>query len=500
MYVESLRFLFVILIQTQVKNFLFLIAVVWLSFMFSCRENINFSTDSSAKLSFSTDTVQFDTVFTTIGSTTLQFRFYNPGKNPLKTNIQLAGGINSYFRLNIDGESTTNLNNYEIMEGDSAFIFVEVTVNPQNSNSPMVVEDSIIFTTNGNMQQVKLVAYGQDVHLYNDSVIDTRTWINDKPYLIYNSILVDKNQTLTINPGVKIHFHNESAMWVLGTLKVEGSAEAPVYFSGDRLDEWYDIAPGQWYGVYRNDSITYLTGGIHFWQGSTDNSINYAIIENGVKGIQVDLTGESQNPTLILSNSIIKNMSGIGLLAQSSFVAVYNSVIANCGSYAVALTLGGSYEFYHTTIGNYYSFDTRKDEALALNNYYVYNENATVYPFHSVFANCIIYGNLENELIVDKYPTDETTFNFLFDHCMIKLPKNYDASDTNSFKSIIYHKDSLPKFMDTYESDFRLDTLSAAKDKGLLLYSTYFPTDIGGNSRTIDGKPDLGAYERIEGE
>ncbi|HCC31163.1 MAG TPA: hypothetical protein DEQ03_14125, partial [Marinilabiliales bacterium] len=83
---------------------------------------------------------------------------------------------------------------------------------------------------------------------------------------------------------------------------------------------------------------------------------------------------------------------------------------------------------------------------------------------------------------------------------LMKLSKSYDVSDTNSFKSIIHHKDSLPKFMDTYESDFRLDTLSAAKDKGSLYYSNYFPTDLEGNSRLKDGKPDLGAYERIEGE
>jgi len=467
---------------------------------YSCRDTEQFSTDAGAKLTFSTDTVQFDTIFTTIGSTTLQFRFYNHENNALKTSIQLGGGTNSNFRLNIDGESTHAISDYEILDNDSAFIFVEVTIDPQNVNSPMVVEDSVLFYTNGNMQQVKLVAYGQDVHLYNDSVIDTRTWINDKPYLIYNSILVDSVSTLTIEPGVKVHFHNESALWVLGTLKVQGTAEEPVSFSGDRLDEWYRIAPGQWYGVYRDSSINYLTGGIQFWQGSKDNVIDHAIIENGVKGVQVDLTGESQNPTLILSNSIIKNMSSIGLLAQSSTVAVFNSVIANCGSYAVALTLGGSYEFYHTTIGNYYTFDSRKNEALALNNYYIFEEKATVYPMNVVFGNCIIYGNLENELVVDKYPTEEAGFTYVFDHCLMKLSKSYDVSDANSFKSIIHHKDSLPKFMDTYESDFRLDTLSAAKDKGSLYYSNYFPTDLEGNSRLKDGKPDLGAYERIEGE
>jgi len=303
---------------------------------------------------------------------------------------------------------------------------------------------------------------------------------------------------LTIESGVKVYFHNESALWVLGTLKVLGTTELPVSFSGDRLEEWYRIAPGQWYGVYRNDSIEYLTGGIQFWQGSKDNVIDHAIIENGVKGIQVDLVGDSQNPTLVLSNSIIKNMWSIGLLAQSSNVLVYNSLIANCGLYAVVLSLGGNYEFYHTTIGNYYEFDSRKTESLALNNYYVVDEIATVFPFNAKFGNCIVYGNIENELIVDKYPTEEAPFTYVFDHCLMKLGKDFNTSDTNFYKDIIRHKDSLPKFVDTFESDYRLDTLSAAKDKGSAFYSNYFPFDIAGKDRTLDKGPDLGAYERIE--
>lgn len=469
-----------------------------LAFILSCTDNLEFTSDFSAKLSFSTDTVQFDTVFSTIGSATLQFRFYNPNSNAVRTSIELAGGNSSKYRLNIDGEATTSLHNYEILGNDSAFIFVEVTVDTQNPNSPMVVEDSIMFYTNGNRQNVKLIAYGQDVHLYNDSVIDTRTWINDKPYLVYNSILVDKNETLTIEAGTKVYFHNESALWVLGTLIVNGTAEEPVTFSGDRLEEWYRIAPGQWYGIYRTDSLEYLTGGIHFWQGSTNNVINHAIIENGVKGIQVDYVGNSPNPTLKLSNSIIKNMSSIGLLAQSSNLLVYNSVIANCGYYSVVLSYGGNYEFYHSTIANYYTFDTRTNEALALNNYYVVNDEATVFPMNATFGNCIVYGSLKNELIIDSYPPDQINFDYVFDHCMLKLESDYNISDTNHFKSIIIHKDSLPKFKDTYECNFRLDTLSAAKDKGNPYYSKFFKTDMDDNDRTLDKGPDLGAYERIE--
>jgi len=470
--------------------------------IYSCRNTEQFTEDSSVKLGFSTDTVNFDTVFMTIGSSTKQFKFYNNNDKPVRTTISLAGGTNSFFRLNIDGQSSDKIANYEIMANDSAFVFVEVNVNPQNTQNPMVISDSIVFITNGNQQNVKLEAYGQNVHLYNDSVINTSTkWIADKPYLIYNSILINKDVKLTINEGVKIYFHNESAMWVLGTLDVQGTVDNPVLFQGDRLEDWYKYSPGQWYGYFRNDSVEYLTGGIHFWQGSKDNIINNAIVKNGVKGIQIDSKNEnSYNPTLILSNSIVKNMSAIGLLAQTSDILVYNTVIANCGYYAVVLNYGGSYGFYHTTIGNYYEFDTRKTPSLIFNNYYAVGDDVKTFDFNAEFGNSIIYGNLDNEFLFDFNLSENKDVGFTFDHCLMKLDDKFDTSNDKIYKDIIRNKDSLPKFINTYEGDFRLDTLSAAKDNGASKYSIYPPLDRDkdGVDRNSDKNPDIGAYERVE--
>jgi hypothetical protein len=193
------------------------------------------------------------------------------------------------------------------------------------------------------------------------------------------------------------------------------------------------------------------------------------------------------------------NMSAIGLLAQNSYMLVYNSAIVNCGIYAVALTYGGQYEFYHTTIGSYYIKGVhRENPSLALNNYYIANNEVTVFDMDAIFGNCIIYGTLENELLVDQFDTDLVTFNYLFDHCLIKLKPDYNISNTEHFKAIINHRDSLPKFINPNAGDFRLDTLSAAKDKGALQYSDFYPTDMLGNSRIDDLAPDLGAFERIE--
>ena len=46
------------------------------------------------------------------------------------------------------------------------------------------------------MQDIDLVAWGQDVHILRDSVIDvSTTWIADKPYLILNYVYVDSLST-----------------------------------------------------------------------------------------------------------------------------------------------------------------------------------------------------------------------------------------------------------------------------------------------------------------
>ena len=102
--------------------------------------------DPHALPGFSTDTVTFDTVFTTIGSATLSFKVYNRSNRPLViSSIDLAGGDASFFRLNIDGEPKRRLSNVEIPPDDSLFIFIAVTVDPTNVNNPVVIKDSIIF-------------------------------------------------------------------------------------------------------------------------------------------------------------------------------------------------------------------------------------------------------------------------------------------------------------------------------------------------------------------
>lgn len=296
--------------------------------------------DPNALPSFSADTITFDTVFTSIGSATLSFKVYNRSNRPLLINsIALAGGETSFFRLNIDGEALPFISNIEVAPDDSLFVFIAVTIDPTNNNNPVVIRDSIVFNTRGKLQDIKIMAFGQDVHLIDGRIIHNTIWENDKPYLIYNSMAIDTGHSLTIQAGTQVYFHRNSSLIVWGTLLVEGTWEEPVIFQNDRLEEFYRIIPGQWGTIYI-DPI------------SRGNRINHAIILNAIAGIQIGYPSDYLIPELEISNCMIMNASFAGIYAFGSEINCYNTVIANSAGPAVALLRGGDYRFLHCTIMN----------------------------------------------------------------------------------------------------------------------------------------------------
>src|SRR5690606_8650681 len=105
---------------------IFIIISVGFVLVIGCRKE-RFIEKNGAALEFSTDTVYFDTVFSAVGSATRRLLIRNPHKESIKIEqIQLAGGENSVFRLNIDGNPTNSLKELVIKGNDSAFVFVEV--------------------------------------------------------------------------------------------------------------------------------------------------------------------------------------------------------------------------------------------------------------------------------------------------------------------------------------------------------------------------------------
>jgi len=198
---------------------LFYCAIILL-IAFSCRKEPNFITDSSAQLEFSTDTLTFDTVFTTVGSATRILKLFNPHSQPIRiSKIYIPNGDQSRFIINVDGIPTSSIEDVEIAANDSLYIFGEVTVDPDEdiSISPFVINDEILIETNGNQQRVVLEAWGQNANYIpnryaNGGValltcnLGDVTWDDPKPYVIYGVLVVD-SCTLNIPAGTNIYVH-----------------------------------------------------------------------------------------------------------------------------------------------------------------------------------------------------------------------------------------------------------------------------------------------------
>lgn len=440
--------------------------------MASCRKDV-FNTDSSIKLNFSEDTLTFDTVFTSIGSATRYFKIYNRHNQKIKiSDIRLAGGADSHFRMNVDGIATTEAKDVEIAANDSLYIFAAVTVDPNNLANPFVIEDSILFNTNGNNQRVILNAWGQNAHFIYDSVLHvSQTWINDLPYVIINSMLVDTSVTLTIDCGCRIYNHPGSRIYVAGTLKVNPTCCDSVVFQGDRLEQFFQDLPGRWQGI-------------HFLRGSINNEINCATIKDAEIGVRVDSLPENNFPNLFLRKVKIKNMLYSGILGITAVIRGENLLVINCGqNNCFQNILGGDYQFNNCTFADYSNVAINHQEpAVYLSNYYAINNVVqSIVPCHAVFNNCIIWGGLDQELAVDFFGNDPISSD-TFNSCCVKSDSTLAGT---WFKSD-------PLFYDYATDNYRLTSTSPCKDSGMDIPS--ISTDIEGTTRPL-GAYDIGAYE-----
>ena len=485
------------------KTTAILIFISVVMFIFSCRKD-SVETSSSIRLNFSTDSVLFDTVFTTFGSTTKRLKIYNPNSNPINiSSIAVANGANSQFRINVDGVSGNVHKDVFIGGKDSLFIFAEVTIDPNNTLTPFIVNDQINFTTNGNKQTIDLVAWGQNAHYFvanksvngiplvyldrdnSNTALDV-TWTDDMPYVIYGGYLtLDGDDKLNIEKGVRVHLHNGSGIWVYenGSINVNGTKDEPVTFQGTRLEYDYQDVAGQWDRIWINNNTN-----------GTDNVFNYAIIKNGFIGIQAEtnpftaLAPVSANK-LRLNNCYIHNHTVAGILTKNYQITDTNSIISNAGQYNLFVQGDGNYQFYHTTFVNYWRQSTRETPAIFLQNAYNNIEGVTVVSDLTAvdFYNCIIHGSQEIEF--DMEEISGGTIHFSMSNCVLKTS---NAITNSNFVNIVLNP-TATLFEDKDLQDYHLADNSPAINAGDNTINVAFDHD--GEPR-IDGSPDIGAYEK----
>lgn len=462
----------------------------------SCKkDNLNVA----GVLSFSTDTLTFDTLFTTLGSTTRFFTVKNNQKHPVTiSNIKIGGGTATSYRMNVDGDAGTIFTDIEIPAKDSIYVFVEVTIDPNTANLPFIVLDSVQFTVEDKLQQVILQTYGQNAHFFNGDSIETNAvWDNDLPYVILNYLQIKPGASLTINKGCNVYFGGGAAMLVEGALNVNGTDTSNmVTFRGVRLDKDvadrpYDDFPGQYAGVF-------------FLRNSTGN-FNYLKMRNSAYGINVGNIKTSDNaadnilqlqslnlnsaPEVSIKNSMIYNHAFFGIFGFMGKIRAENTLVYNCGKNVVGLYFGGDYEFTHCTFytrGSAYVSHTQ-EPAFYMNNFFSYDitqPSINADSSRAAFVNCILYGTLDEEIVAEGSTQNIKKIDLSFSHCILKTKETL-----NPPVFVVCKKDD-PQFVNIMRNNYKLKVTSPGSNFGIPVSVV---TDLEGFSRS--NPPDIGAYE-----
>ncbi len=426
-------------------------------------------TNDSINLTFSTDTLQFDTLFAERLSITKRLKIKNPSKKAV--NISSIGLRNQSqaFQLTLNGRTQSSFSDQLLLAEDSLLLLVSANINQGDENNPFVIRDYLEVVNQNISQSVVFEAWGQNANYLSDSILncDVR-WNSDKPYVLSGVIQVDSSCVLSIEPGTRIYSAPETFLIINGSLQAEGNLENPIVFTNDRLDEPFATAPGQW-------------GGIVFLEDSKNNYFKYTTIKNALFGVNLNVFNPDNEPDLTMENCFVGNMAISSVISLNSDFAAINSVFYNTASGTVSHTGGGSAYYTHCTIANYLNI-TREDPAAFFSDLAVDNdENEILAPMEVQFLNNIVYGRLPDEIQFLEH--QEGNLNFSFSHNLFRSSIEV-LSENNSIRN------QDPSFVEVANEDFRLGEGSPAIDAAL---PTEVTLDIKDQSRGT--APDIGAHE-----
>ena len=463
--------------------------------MTGCQDDDSFSTNVSNILSFSADTVKLDTVFSAVPTTTRTFWVHNESGDGIRcTNIRLERGNQSGFRVNVDGvylgsESGYQASEVEIRKGDSIRVFVELTSPVNGRNKPWLVEDNLlVLLESGVTQKVNLNAYSWDAIKYrNLHITNDTTLTGDRPIIVYGKLTVEEHATLTLAAGTTLYFHDGGGIDVYGRLCSQGEAGKEVILRGDRLDWMFDYLP--------YDLMSGLWDGIHFYETSYDNVMEFTDLHSSFNGIVCD-SADVEKQKLTLKNMTVHNCQGKGLSTVNCKVTAENCQFTNT-LYECVDILGGDVTMNHCTLAQFYPFDSNRRPAL---NYY---STATMPLLRMDCINSIVTGYPE-DVVMGATENENIPFNYRFISSILRTPAVEDAEHIidvifeNVEDTASVQGDKHFKLVDinTQHYDFHLDSLSPAINKG----SKDYPVSDDRDGKARDDQPDIGCFEESKPE
>ncbi|MGZ2370749.1 hypothetical protein ACXR6G_13290 [Ancylomarina sp. YFZ004] len=434
----------------------------------ACDDNEEYNRDPNFKLSFSLDSLTFDTIFSGLPSTTKQVKVYNQSSKAIYLDeINLVNDDEAY-RLNINGVVGNSAKQVYIPAKDSLYIFVELSVKDSNQDSPRLIEDYIQFEFNSKVQRFLLKSWAQDVVRFQNNEIQTQVWTKNRPYFIDEDLYLNQNQNLKIQAGTKVYFQKDAGLHIHGNLNINGSFENIVFFGSHRREELYDDVPGQWEGLY-------------FYPESKDNFISHLHLENAIKGISAQ--SETNNNKLEIEYSKFLNFTTTGIKTDNFNLKMHDVIVSNCGEQTVLLEGEGDFDFSHCNFINYWQLSSRTKPVFS----YLANDNSGK---ELNLHNSIIWGTMSDEIEINQAGTVEIT------NTLIRLSEEKQNDFSNIFENCIFNTD--PEFVNKNEHNYNLSVNSPLIDNAKLDIAEFYPLDYNGNSRLSDTAPDIGSFEYIE--
>ncbi len=463
----------------------------WLSsllLLWSCKRDL--LAPRSGELVFSRDTVQFDSLFSTLLSPTQRLWVYNPHPYPVEIRrIYLEGGARSPFRFVFDGQEGPIHTPYILGARDSAQAFIQLR---DTSFIDDTRSDRLIFEVGENRQAVLLHATLLAAYVYRDFGFDSAvvSLPSDKPVVIDGFFYVGPQGTLRITAGTRLYFSGRrwdsgplqgelmSGLYIAGRLEVLGTPEAPVRMQGWRLEPYYAEAAGQWQGIW-------------FFPSSYGNRLLHTELRQTSIGVRIDSTGDALTPKVYMEGCIIRDAANYGIVAQGFSPALsaqpilyaVNTLIYRCGQACAAFVGGGKHRLIHCTF-LYDQGDIRRGQtALILSDFLRTESQVLTYPSDFFALNSAIWSTKEDAVAAEFRGANPQ---WVFDHCALR------------------QKDPLPGSGNLYLSDLRLGSAAEAyplrEESPLIDAGRYDPvysprTDLLGRWR--DTQPDIGVYEYI---
>lgn len=429
-----------------------------------------FTSNPNDQPEYSVDTLRLGSVFTAEGTPTHTFKVFNRhDKGIVISRIAFRNEADAgIFRLNVDGLSGKSFDNVEIRANDSIFVLVEATLPENGLTVPVNIDAPLDFSVNGRTSTVVLNAVGRDVErLRGDVFTSSITLSSEKPYQIFDSLVVAEGVELTIPAGASLHFHSGAELRVRGSLRIDGTADAPVNLVGDRFGQVvgripYEVMSDQW-------------GGVVFYGTSRSNRMSYASVRNTSFGVWIDSVDvDMTEPVLTLVNCQLRNSARSVLTAIHAPVRAAGCEFADAPQGVVVLH-GGLHTFNHCTFANNYLFASITGAMLDMSGDGIGVD----------VSNSIIYG-----IGPQIAPSDISGMDVGI-RCTLLKP---DGSDDDNFVGCIWNADPLFRTVRSeYLFDYRLSDDSPAigtADSALTDPDT--SSDFYGLPR--GSSPDLGAY------